>query len=218
MTERRRVASTLALASGLVLFNWWLALPWLVPRDGMFDRLISDATATGSPNATTIRLLEGGGAALLMLALVLRGPDDREGRVRPDWWCLVGLVAFEALGAIFVEACQSGTDRACFDRELAFELEWHHYVHIGVGVVEWTFALLAAWFGWRRLRGSARGQALGALLLFAPIVLVPLAVAFVTHRLFALVEFTIYAAFSVSLALNVTEPDAPTQKREVVAT
>lgn len=207
MSDRRRAVSVVLLGVGLALFNWWLALPWLVPRDGMFDRLISDATATGSQNATAIRLLEAGGASILVLALLLRGPDDAQGRPRLDWWCVVGLVAFEILGAVFVEACQSGTDRACFERELAFDLEWHHYLHIVAGVFEWSFALAAAWFGWRRLRGNARGRVYQALLIYAPVVLAPLALAFFTHRLFAVVEFTIYAAFSLLIALTVTERD-----------
>ena len=215
MGSARRPLIVVLLVVGLALFNWWIALPWLVPRTGMFDRLISDATADGSPNAILIRLLEGTGAALVFLALLLRGPDDEHGRRRPDWWCAVGLVVFEAFDAVFVESCQSGTDRVCFDRELSFALDWHHYLHIAGGVFEWTFALLAAWFGWRRLRGTRRGRVYGALLVYAPIVLLPLAVTFVTHRLFAVVEFTIYTAFSILIVLVVSERGPDPSRPEI---
>lgn len=197
------------LAVGIVLFDWWIALPWLVPREGMYDRLISDATATGSPHAMLIRTFEVVGALALLVALLLRGPLDEFGIGRRDWWCTVGLVVFEVFGAVFVESCPSGTDRACFDREIALDLDLHHYLHIAGGVVEWSFALLAAWFGWRRLRGTGRGRIYGGLLVYAGIVLVPLALAFATHRLFAVVEFTVYLAFSTILVLVVTERSVP---------
>lgn len=190
---------------GLLLFNWWIALPAFVPASGMFDRLISDATATGAPNADLLRWIEAIGAVLLLVALFVRGPLDGNSRVRRDWWCVVGLVVFEMVGAVFVEACESGTDRECFDRELALELPWHHYLHIVAGVAEWSLAVLAALYGWRRLRGTARGRVYAAMLVYGAVILVPLAVTFVTHRLFSAVEFTIYAAFSTIIVLVVSE-------------
>lgn len=191
---------------GLALFNWWLALPWLVERDRMFDRLLSDATAVGAPNAAGLRAMEAVGAVLLLLSLLLRGPLDRDGATRRDWWCAVVLVVFELSNAVFVESCQSGTDLDCFDRELRFGLPWFHYAHIVSGIVEWGAALLLAWFGWRRLQGAARGSIYGWLLVYAAFILTPLAIAFMTHRLFSVVEFTVYVAFSIALFLTVTEP------------
>lgn len=188
-----------------MLFNWWLALPVLVDPDGMFDRLLSDATATGSSNAVALRVMEGAGALLLLAALIGRGPLDSHGVVRRDWLAAIALVVFEFSNAVFVEACQSGTDRVCFDRELRLDLPWPHYLHIIGGALEWLAALAVAWFGWRRLRPDRRSRIYAALLWYAPIVLVPLAVTFVIHRWFAVVEVTVYLAFSVLLVLTVTE-------------
>lgn len=202
----RRTITYLALVIGLLLFNWWLALPWLVEEHRMFDRLLSDATATGAQNAIALRVMEGCGAVLLFVALLLRGRLDRDGAVRRDWWCAVVLVVFESTNAIFVEACQSGTDTVCFDRELRLELPWYHYVHIVGGFIEWIAAILVAWFGWRRLRGTTRGSVFGWLLVYGAITVWPLAAAFLAHRLFSVVEVTVYVAFSIVLVLTVTEP------------
>lgn len=204
--QLRRGAAGVTLVVGLLLFNWWLALPWVVGGDRILDRLLSDATAVGAQSAATLRVMEGTGAVLLLVALLLRGPADRVGAVRRDWWWAVVLVVFEFVDSLFVEACQSGTDRGCFEREVRLQLPWYHYLHIAGGAIEWIAAILVAWTGWRRLRGTSRGSIYGWLLVYGAVVLAPLALAFVTHRLFSVVEFTVYVAFSIVLVLTVTEP------------
>jgi hypothetical protein len=193
---------------GLVLLNWWVAIPFMERWPHSIDGLMSDFTATGGAEADTIRLIELVACAFILMALAIRGPLDRQGVRRADWWCVIGLVAFEAFDAIFVEACMSGIDDACFDRETHFALPVHHYFHVVGGILEWTFALGAAWYGWKRLRGTRtfRERTYFGLLIFAAVIVAPLATAFVTHRLFAVVEFFVYIAFTILIVFAITEP------------
>jgi hypothetical protein len=193
---------------GLALLNWWVAIPFMERWPDSVNGLMSDFTATGGAEADTIRLIELVACAFLLVALAMRGPLDRLGTRRADWWCVIGLVAFEAFDAIFVEACMSGMDNACFDQETHFALPVHHYFHVVGGVFEWSFALAAAWFGWRRLRGTGswRERTNAGLLIFAGVIVLPLAAAFVTHRLFAVVEFFVYIAFTTLIVMAISEP------------
>lgn len=193
---------------GLGLLNWWVAIPFMERWPESVNGLMSDFTAAGGAEADTIRLIELVACAFLLVALAMRGPLDRVGARRADWWCVIGLVAFEAFDAIFVEACMSGIDNACFDRETALSLPFHHYLHVVGGILEWVFALAAAWFGWRRLRGTRtwRERIYFGLLVFAGIIVWPLAAAFFTHSLFAVVEFFVYLAFTTLIVLAISEP------------
>lgn len=205
-----------ALFFGLILLNWWLLLPFLGLWPNSLNGLMSDATATGSPNAQAIRVVEFLACGLLLTALSLRGPIDQNGKVRRDWWCAVALVVFEAFDTLFVEACRSGTDQQCFSDEMRFDLPLHHYFHVAGGVLEWSFALAAVILGLRRLRSinSPLQGSYRSLLIFAIVVIPPLAAAFVTHRLFVVVESTVYIAFSLLIYLQVTEPSPPNKERE----
>lgn len=209
-----------ALFFGLILLNWWLLLPFLGGWPNSLNGLMSDATATGSPDAQAIRVVEFLACGLLLAALFLRGPIDQNGKVRRDWWCTVALVMFEAFDALFVEACRSGTDHQCFKDEMSFSLPPHHYLHVAGGVLEWSFALAAVILGLRRLRSihSPLQHPYRSLLIFAIAVIAPLAAAFITHRLFVVVESTVYVAFSLLIYLQVAEPSLPTKEREIFNT
>jgi len=75
---------------GLVVYNWWVIVPfehgWLTSVDGFF----SDMSADGQAHAGLLQRADMLAGVLLVTALVLRGPVGSDGTRRREWrWQIV---------------------------------------------------------------------------------------------------------------------------------
>jgi len=203
------VARVLAVV-GVVVYNWWVVIPflpgWLSSLDGFF----SDLSADGQAHAIVLRRLDLVAAALILVALLLRGPDG-PGGPRREWRWLVAFAAFGLIGARFPYACAEGLDKACRAAERHLDLAPHHYVHMASGIAEFATATVAIWLAFRRTRGEQRVVArLSHALVIVMVVAYPLlGVAYLGDRLGSLIEPVFFVTFSAIVLLEVFEPSGP---------
>ncbi|HEX7444433.1 MAG TPA: DUF998 domain-containing protein, partial [Acidimicrobiales bacterium] len=203
---RLSVSRALGVA-GVVVYNWWVVVPflhgWLSSLDGFF----SDLSADGQVHAVVLRRLDMVSAALILGALLIRGPVGRAGP-RREWRWLVAFGAAAMIGARFPYACAEGLDAACRSAERHLELAPHHYVHMAAGIAEFTTATVAIWLAYRRTRGTAAPEGrLAQVLMVVLVVAYPiLGVAYLGDRLGSLVEPVFFVSFSAMVLIEVFEP------------
>ena len=122
-------------------------------------------------------------------------------------WALGGL--FEG---IFPMQCASTPDKACGKAELRFTLPVHHYLHIGLGVLEFaggSFMILKAWrtpaLGWLARLGRVMS---GWLLVIYPLI----GLTFFTKKWQGIMEPVFFVTFTVIAAAVLwyrTDPTTP---------
>jgi hypothetical protein len=149
-----RIAVVLG-ALAIALHNWWV---YIYPAGWMphhsFHALISEAAAVDQPHGRLLSMLDVIVGIALLVAFGLRWRFWKRTSI-VMWiygvmWALGGL--FEG---IFPMECASTPDKACGKAELKFTLPVHHYLHIGLGILEFaggSFMILKAWktpaYGW----------------------------------------------------------------------
>ena len=144
---RRRLALALGTV-GAIAHNWWVViypLGWMPS----WHALISEAEATDQPHGqflSTIDIIVG---VFVIAGVLLVGREYRGRRGRVVWWLALSWGFFGMLEGIFPLACSPSTNKVCEDAEWKFELAYHHYVHMGAGVVEYLSANLVAIMAWR---------------------------------------------------------------------
>jgi len=195
----------------VLAYNWWVgaALAGLVSSpDGMF----SDLEATGVPHAQIFERLDILAGVLICAGLLTRG-RPAAGR-RREWTLLMAFGVSGIIGGMFPYACPEGKDERCRSAEWAFQLPFHHYVHMVSGIAEFAFATLAIWLMWRRLRDAARGiwRTVAATLVTGLAVGYPaLAVSYLADRWDAPVEAFFFLLFALLVGTVLCEPEHEAQ-------
>ncbi len=194
---------------GLGAYNWWLAAPFvpgmLRDRNGFF----SDLSADGQPHAAMLHRVDTLAGALLLVALLLRGPLDGLTK-RPEWPWLVAFAVIAAIGGMFPYACAPGYDAACRRLQYGLALPLHHYVHMVSGVGEFFSATMAIWVARRAdpeghtLPGRVSHILLPALIVAYPI----LGFAFFRDRAGSFIEPVFFLMFSAIVVAELSSPDA----------
>lgn len=211
--ERRsfpRLAALLGLI-GVAAYNWWVyaALSGLVASpDGMF----SDLEAVGQSHAVLFGRLDVLSGVLTCAALLLRGVPAALDR-RREWGLLMGFGVAGVVGGLFPYACPEGKDGACRSAEWAFQLPFHHYVHMGSGIVEFALVTLAILLMWRRLAPTAPGtwrRVAGSLAAGLAVGYPALAGSYLLDRWDAPVEAFFFVLFAGMLAAAFLEPEPQT--------
>ncbi len=204
----RRPAAVALGTGGLVLYNWWVAVPFTTHLLTTPDELFSDLEATGRPDASLFQRFDLAAGIVLIAALLLRGRRGPAG-ARAEWPWLVAFAAAGAVGGRFAYACPEGLSAACRSAEWRLALPPHHYVHVLAGIVEFTTATVAVYLAWQRTRPLERPTTrvvrwTGRTLVAAyPL----LGYAYLTDRMGVFVEPVFFVCFSVMVAVELSEPD-----------
>lgn len=196
--EWRLGVSEVVGVAGLLLYNWWVVVPFvhgMLPSDNGF---FSDIEASGLPHASLLQHLDLLSGTLLLAALALRGSIGRQYRGR-EWGWLVGFAIAAGAGGKFSYACSSGLSAVCRAQERRLQLPLHHYVHMLSGVLEFATITAAVFLAVRRTRGQHTQSAIVyrsmQRLFYAAYPL--LALAYLTDRLGAFIEPVFFLAFTV---------------------
>jgi len=207
--EWRLGASEVVGVAGLVLYNWWVVVPFvpgMLPSDNGF---FSDIEASGLPHAPLLQHLDLLSGTLLLAALALRGSLGRRYRGR-EWGWLVGFAMAAGLGGKFSYACSSGLSAVCRAQERHLQLPLHHYVHMLSGVLEFATITTAVFLAVRRTRGQRTGSAIvyrNVLRLFT--VAYPLlGLAYLTDRLGSFIEPVFFLSFTLVILTHLFQPGA----------
>ena len=199
-TPRRFVIATFLCMPAIVAYNWWAIVPF---RRGLLQSVnsfFSDLEVKGARDAALFGRLDLIAGTLFLVALILSRRPERERRW--EWALFVTFAAAAAGGGLFPFSCAEGTDTACRTAEWHFELPAHHYMHVLLSAVEFLSVTAALLLAWRRTRrGPSHPVEAQAFRWLAAIVVVgylPLAVAYFSDRLAALVEPVFFLAFSLA--------------------
>jgi hypothetical protein len=191
-------ASEVVGVGGLLVYNWWVVVPFvhgMLPSDNGF---FSDIEASGLPHSTLLQHLDLLSGIMLVTALALRGSVGRQYRGR-EWGWLVGFAIAAGAGGKFSYACSSGLSAVCRAQERRLQLPLHHYIHMLSGVLEFATITAAVVLAVRRTRGQRTGSAVvyrSVLRLFY--VAYPLlALAYLTDRLGAFIEPVFFLSFTL---------------------
>jgi hypothetical protein len=201
--EWRLGASEVVGVAGLVLYNWWVVVPFvhgMLPSDNGF---FSDIEASGLPHATLLQHLDLLSGILLLAALALRGSIGRQYRGR-EWGWLVGFAIAAGAGGKFSYACSSGLSAVCRAQERRLQLPLHHYVHMLSGVLEFATITTAVVLAVRRTRGQQTGSARAyrSVLRIFYFAYPLLALAYLTDRLGAFIEPVFFLSFTLVIVTH----------------
>ena len=214
VSERRRPAriafdrfavAVLLCVPAVIAYNWWVIVPF---RHGLLtsvNSFFSDLEVKGARDAALFGKLDLLAGLLFLAALVLshrREPDRRW-----EWRLFLTFAIAAGAGGLFPFSCAEGTDSACRTSEWHFELPAHHYAHVLLSAVEFLSATAALLVAWRRTRrpgtNPVEARAFQWLTGIVVIGYLPLAVAYFSDRLAALVEPMYFLAFSLAVLTEV---------------
>jgi hypothetical protein len=191
-------ASEVVGVAGLLLYNWWVVVPFvhgMLPSDNGF---FSDIEASGLPHATLLQHLDLLSGIMLVTALALRGSVGRRYRGR-EWGWLVGFAIAAGAGGKFSYACSSGLSAVCRAQERRLQLPLHHYIHMLSGVLEFATITAAVILAVRRTRGQRTGSAIvyRTVLRLFYVAYPLLALAYLTDRWGAFIEPVFFLSFTL---------------------
>ena len=205
----RLLAARVVGAAGLLVYNWWI--PAIVVRRGFpkADAFFSDLSANSEPHAKALQRLDLLAAALILLALLLRGPLGRSGR-RKEWPVLVAFAVASGVGGLFPFQCASTGNAVCRQLESQLQLPLHHYLHILAAVAEFGFATAAILLA----RASAdirtpEGRMVRRIFVTVALCYPMLAASFFTRRWGAFIEPVYFVSFSLIVAAELFAPPPP---------
>jgi hypothetical protein len=196
--------AALVCVPAVAAYNWWLFVPFDHGLLKSANSFFSDLEVSGSRDATIFERLDVTAGVLFAIALLLNRPH--RGEHRPEWPLFLAFACAVAAGGLFPFSCAEGTNSACRSAEWHLQLPWHHYAHVGTSAVEFLTISIGVLVAWRRMRGERSFEAalfrgVGIVLLVA---YAPLAVAYSSDHLAALIEPVFFIAFSVAAVAEAT--------------
>jgi hypothetical protein len=194
---RRRTAWCLAIL-GLVLYNWWVAVPLRPSLLVSPNELFSNLEVNGQPYASWMQHADFASGLLLFAAFIIVGWQSLDGGAL-EWLLLLAFAFAGAAGGILPEQCLDTINRSCHLDEIELRLGGAQYLHIVAGIIEFASITAVLYLSYRRTRGEpSRIATLYRWLYFGAWVFYPLlAVAY----LFVLGGSFVEAAFFTGFAL-----------------
>jgi len=205
----RIVLAWIFAAVGLVVYNWWVLVPF---RPGLMtspDELFSNLEVSGQPYAAAMQHADLASGLLLVAALLVagRGPSGGE---RREWLSMLGFAVAGAAGGLFPEVCADAVNAVCRRMEYRLSLPASQYVHMVAGILEFAAITLALVLAVRRTReqstraaGAYRALWIGALIGY-PL----LGAAYLFDRLGGLMEVVFFIGFTVMVITCLAERTA----------
>jgi len=205
-TARLTAAKVLGV-TGVVLYNWWVVVPFVPGLMPSVNGFFSDLEATGRPHAVLMSDADLSAGILLVAALLLRGSMASTG-VRREWKWMVAFAAAGAIGGRYPYACSEGLSATCRQLEWHLQLPLHHYVHVVSGIAEFATLTVAAFLAVRRTRhdGTHEARAYWAVAVTLVAGYPLLGLVYLTDRLGTLVEPIFFVAFSAMVLTELFEP------------
>lgn len=195
--NRRRLALLLGTV-GVVAHNWWVViypLGWMPS----WHALISEAEASDQPHSRLLSNIDIVVGVLVMAGVLLVGREYRNRRGRVLWWLALAWGLFGLLEGAFPLACSPSTNLVCEEAEWRFELAYHHYVHMGSGVLEYLSANLIAILAWR-MNSLGWMSRFGRWMTIAMVVCYPfMGWTFFTHRWSTISEAMFFVMYSTTV-------------------
>jgi len=202
----RAAGAAILGTAGLVVYNWWLLVPF---RPGLMtspSELFSNLEVTGQPYAALMQRADLASGLLLLAAFGLSGP----GRGRPgrrEWLSMLGFAAAGALGGLFPEVCADGINAVCRRLEYHFQLPAAQYAHMAAGIGEFAAVTIGLLCAAARTKGSRSGFArLYRGLVRGAVIAYPLlGAAYITDRLGGIMEAVFFAGFTAMVGTQLAE-------------
>ncbi len=218
-TGRTRWVAVARLAgvAGVLAYNWWVVVPFVPGLMPSVNGFFSDLEATGRPHADLMSDADLAAGALLLVALVLRGPLAGAGP-RREWKWMVAFAMAGAIGGRYPYACSEGLSAGCRQLEWHLQLPVHHYVHVVSGIAEFATVTVAAVLAMRRTRRdrTPEARAYDAIVKVLVVGYPLLGLVYLSDRLGTLVEPVFFLAFSAMVLVELFEPvGRPTRVHQV---
>jgi hypothetical protein len=201
----RYIAAVAVCVPAVLTYNWWLIVPF---RHGLLESVnsfFSDLEVKGAPDAALFGHLDVTAGCLFLAALLLVGPAEPRRRLERQLFMTFAIAV--AVGGLFPFSCAEGTDTACRHAEWHLQLPASHYMHVLCSAVEFltvSIAVLLAWRNTRRDRaGSSEAVVFRWLAVAIAIGYAPLAVAYFSDHLAALIEPAFFLMFSAAVVTEV---------------
>src|SRR3984957_13136001 len=202
------------VVAGVVVYNWWVVVPFVPGLMPTVNGFFSDLEATGRPHAGLMSDADMAAGILMATALLLRGSAGPHG-ARREWKWLVAFALAGAVGGRFPYACSEGLSATCRTQEWNLQLPLHHYIHVVSGIAEFATLTVAALMAMRRTRHDGTRESriysgvVKALIVGYPV----LGLVYITDRLGTVVEPIFFVAFSVMMLTKVFKPKRRTVVR-----
>ena len=202
----RQSTARVLVVGGVLLYNWWVVVPFVPGLMPSANGFFSDLEATGRPHAGLMSDADLAAGLLMVVALVLRG-SFAQGTHRREWKWMVAFAAAGAVGGRFPYACSEGLSATCRQLEWHLQLPLHHYVHVVSGIAEFATLTVAAVLAMQRTRGTGTpaarvyGTLVKGLVVGYPL----LGLVYLTDRLGTLVEPIFFVIFSAMVLAEVYE-------------
>ena len=202
----RKISGCLLGILGLLIYNWWIIVPF---KPGLLtspNQLFSDLEIDSRPYAAVMQHADLISGILLLAAFLIIG-NKRLRATLHEWLALVVFSIGALLGGIFVESCSDTTSAVCRHLEVTLQLPAHHYLHMIFGVIEFaaiTIALFLAYF--RTKTHKTLVARTYKILARGSIVAYPLLIiAYLTNRLGAVIEPVFFLAFAIIVVMQIYE-------------
>jgi hypothetical protein len=204
--------------AGLVCYNWWLLVPLKPGLMTSPDELFSNLEVSGQPYAVAMQHADFASGLFLLAAFWAAGHGTTQGE-RRGWLAMLGFAAAGAVGGLFPEVCADGVNAACRRLEYRFELPASQYIHMVVGVLEFTAITLALLWAVRRTRGqSTRPAATYRALAIGAVIAYPLlGAAYLSDRFGGLMEVVFFIGFTLMVISHLAERTAAARTAARVA-
>ena len=196
--DRRWTVALILGTAGVALHNWWVViypLGWMPS----WNALISEAEATDQPHGWLLSGIDIAVGVLVIAGVLLVGRHYRARRGRVVWWFALSWAFFGMLEGVFPLACSPSSNKVCENAEWKFQLAYHHYVHMGSGVIEYFSANLVAIMAWK-VGSLGWLSKFGKRMTIAMISLYPfMGATFFTHRWSSITEAIFFLMYSTTI-------------------
>jgi hypothetical protein len=202
---RRRTACCFAVP-GLVLYNWWIAVPLRPSLLVSPNELFSNLEVNGQPYVSWMQRADFASRLLLFAAFSIVGWQSLDDGTL-EWLLILVFALGGATGGILQEQCLDTINRSCHLDEIELRLGGPQYLHIVAGIIEFASIAAVLYLSYRRTRGEpSRIATLYRWLYAGAWVFYPLlAVAFLFVLGGSFVEAAFFTGFSLIVIAQIRE-------------
>jgi hypothetical protein len=202
----RRAAAWILGIAGLLVYNWWVLVPFKPGLMSSPSELFSNLEVTGQPFATGMQHADLLSGLLLTAAFLATGSRSIPGGWR-DWLGMMAFAASGALGGLCPETCADEISARCRAMEWSFQLPFQQYVHIVAGILEFGAITAALLLAFQRTRGEKgfTARVYRATVIAAAVAYPLLGAAYLLNSLGGVIEAVFFTGFTVIVLSELSE-------------